>query len=146
MGNIAFSLHPMATVHITSQINLNLDQLIAGVAQLETPELEQFLGQVSHLLAQRKSANLPPQESNLLQQINQKLPPDIQQRCNQLREQKRTESLNTDEYQELLQLVDRVETADAERLEKLLQLAHLRNIPLPELMKQLEIETPSPNV
>ena len=59
----------MTSVQVTSQINIDLDQLLAGVAQLETPDLERFTEKVTQLLAQRKVSSLPAQETELLQQI-----------------------------------------------------------------------------
>ncbi|MCY7391467.1 MAG: hypothetical protein LH647_08215 [Leptolyngbyaceae cyanobacterium CAN_BIN12] len=67
----------MTSIRVTSQINIELDQLLNGVAQLETDELEKFAEQVSLLLARRKVANLPQPEAELLQQINQGLPVDV---------------------------------------------------------------------
>ncbi|MFM2303968.1 MAG: hypothetical protein RLZZ135_1378 [Cyanobacteriota bacterium] len=45
------------------------------------------------------------------------------------------------EYQELLDLTDTVEQFDANRLQHLLALAQLRQVPLPELLQQLNIST-----
>jgi hypothetical protein len=40
----------MTSVQITSQVSIGLDQLLNGVSQLETTDLEQFVGQVNSLL------------------------------------------------------------------------------------------------
>jgi hypothetical protein len=37
----------MTSVQITSKVSIGLDQLLNGVSQLETTDLEQFVGQVS---------------------------------------------------------------------------------------------------
>ncbi|MFG6099811.1 STAS/SEC14 domain-containing protein [Leptothoe sp. ISB3NOV94-8A] len=132
----------MTSVQVTSQINIDLDQLLAGVAQLETPDLERFTEQVTQLLAQRRVSSLPVQETELLQQINQGLPPEIQQRYDQLQAKLQAETISIDEHQNLLTLIDTVEQADAKRLEALMTLAQLRQVSLPDLMAQLDIEPP----
>ncbi|MEO0647686.1 MAG: hypothetical protein AAFZ17_16265 [Cyanobacteria bacterium J06650_10] len=131
----------MATVQIKSDVDI--DQLLEGVAQLDTTELQQFLTRASLLLAQRQDAALPSSESDLLRQINQGLPADTQHRYDELREKLRREELNSEEHKELLKLVDVVEQATADRLQHLIALSQLRQIPLDELMKQLGIRQPS---
>ncbi|MEO1792115.1 MAG: hypothetical protein AAFR25_07820 [Cyanobacteria bacterium J06629_19] len=130
----------MATVQIKSDVDI--DQLLEGVAQLDTTELQQFLTRASLLLAQRQDAALPSSESDLLRQINQGLPADTQHRYDELREKLRREELNSEEHKELLKLVDVVEQATADRLQHLIALSQLRQISLDELMKQLEIRQP----
>jgi hypothetical protein len=61
----------MTSVQITSQINIELEQLLNGVAQLETADLEKLAEQIALLLAQRKVISLPHHEAGLLQRINQ---------------------------------------------------------------------------
>ncbi|PZD73985.1 hypothetical protein C1752_01809 [Acaryochloris thomasi RCC1774] len=136
----------MPSVQVTSQINLDLDQLIEGVAQLDTPDLEKFLAQVSHVLARRKIPNQPEQETELLQLINQGLPDPIQERYDFLRAKCQAETLTLTEHQELLKLIDTAESSTNERLGHLITLASLRQVSLPELMKQLDIQPPAPDV
>ena len=130
----------MATVQIKSDVDI--DQLLEGVSQLDTAELRQFLTRASLLLAQRQDTALPSSESELLRQINQGLPADTQHRYDELREKLRREELSSEEHKELLKLVDVVEQATADRLQHLIALSQLRQIPLDELMKQLEIRQP----
>lgn len=130
----------MATVQIKSDVDI--DQLLEGVAQLDTAELRQFLTRASLLLAQRQDTALPSSESELLRQINQGLPADTQHRYDELREKLRREELSSEEHEELLKLVDVVEQATADRLQHLIALSQLRQISLDELMKQLEIRQP----
>ncbi|MEI6063245.1 MAG: hypothetical protein WCQ26_01510 [Pseudanabaena sp. ELA748] len=46
----------MTTVKFKSEISIELDQLLTGVAQLDTPDLEQLLIQIQQVLAHRKNA------------------------------------------------------------------------------------------
>lgn len=136
----------MATVQVTSEINIELDEVLDGVAKLDTPELEHFLSQVSILLARRKAPSLPEREAELLQQINQGLPTVLQQRYDELTAKLEADTITPAEHQELLQLIDQIELADAERLQHLIELAQLRNMSLDELMDQLDIHPPPVHV
>ena len=81
-----------------------------------------------------------PSETALLQAIYQGVPIAIQQRYDELRECLHEETLTTEEHQELLRLVDVVEQCEVDRLEKLIQLAKLRNVSLDELMQLLNLK------
>ena len=133
----------MATVQIKSDVGV--EQLLEGVSQLETVELEQFITQASLLLAQRNEVALPRTESDLLKKINQGLPTDIQQRYDDLRAKLRREELSSAEHEELLKLVDVVEQASVERLQQLMALSQLRQVSLDELLQQLDIHPPAVN-
>ena len=133
----------MATVRVTSEVSLNLDQLLSGVAQLDTDELRNFVERVSLMLAQRKASSLPELEANLLQAINQGLSGKIQHRYSELQSKLQNEAIAPEEHQELLQLIDVVEQADAARLQALVELAQLRGVTLPDLMTQLGLQPPT---
>jgi hypothetical protein len=61
------------------------------------------------LRAKRRAPSLPGKETELLQKINQDLPVEMQQRFNLLTAKRRAETLTSEEYQELLDLVDEIE-------------------------------------
>jgi hypothetical protein len=132
----------MATVHVTSEISIALDEVLDGVARLDTPELERFLSQVSILLARRKAPSLPEREAELLQTINQGLPVALQRRYDELTAQLRADTITSAEHHELLQLIDQIELANAERMQHVIELAQLRNLSLDELTNQLGIHYP----
>lgn len=69
---------------------------------------------------------MPKNEAELLQKINQGLPPEV--RYAELNAKLHEETITPEEHQELLQLVDRIELADAERLQHLIELARIRNV------------------
>jgi hypothetical protein len=121
---------------------VSLDELLKGVAQLDTPELERFVSQVLTLRAKRIAPCLPGEEAGLLEKINQGLPPDVQRRYGELTAKRRAETLTPEEHQELLALIDRIEQADAERVQALTELARLRNVSVTTLMAELGIRPP----
>ena len=81
-------------------------------------------------------------EPELLMQINQRLPANLQARFDTLATRRRDEILTTEEHEELLRLTERVERRDVIRIKAFAQLAQLHGITLTELMKQLSIRAP----
>lgn len=129
----------MATVQVVSEVTLNVDQMLEGVAQLDLAELERFAFRVSGLVARRKAPSLPKREAELLQQINQGLPASQWQRYQTLNAKLLDERITPEEHQELSALIDQIEQLEGERLAHLIELAQLRNVPLATLMAQLGI-------
>ena len=129
----------MPKVHVTSQIEIDLDEVLQGLARLGTKELDQFVEKVIALQAQRRAPSLPKNETELLQQINRGLPADIRQRHDALNAKLHDETITPQEHEELLTLIDRIELADAERMQRLVALAQIRGVSVDTLMEQLGI-------
>ena len=129
----------MPKVHVTSQIEIDLDEVLHGLARLGIKELEQFVDKVIALQAQHRAPSLPKDETELLQQINCGLPADIRQRYNALNAKLHDETITPQEHEELLTLIDRIELADAERMQRLVALAQIRGVSVDTLMEQLGI-------
>ena len=127
----------MPKVQVVSQVELDFDEVLKGVERLETKELEQFLTQVMAIRAQRRAPSLPQEETELLQKINQGVPPKVRSRYDELHEKLLDETLTPDEQQEFIGISDQIEFADAERLTHLVLLAQLRNVTVDILMDQL---------
>lgn len=132
----------MTTVQLKSEIKIEINELIGGVAQLETQEIEQLLSTLSLMLAQRKVPSLPARESTLLQKIGEGLPDNIQHRYDDLQRKLLAAQLTDDEHEELLNLIDIAEQADADRLQALIELAQLRAVTLDQVINQLGIHPP----
>jgi hypothetical protein len=131
----------MPTVQVKAQ--LSTDDLLQAVKQLEPSELEGFVWQIIALQAHRKASGLSKEESELLIKINQGIPPDIQERYDELIAKRQSETLNADDYNELLRLTDQIEKLDAERIEYLKELACIRKTSLTALLEELKIQTPT---
>ena len=129
----------MPKVQVTSQIEIDFEDMLKGVAQLENSELEQFADQVIALRAQRRAPHLPNNEAELLQRINQSVSPKIRQRIAELTHKLQDETITPSEQDELVGLTDLIEEADAERLQNLILLAQSRNVSVDALMIQLGI-------
>ena len=127
----------MPKVNLASHIEIDLDEVLQGLAQLQTKELEQFVDKVIALRAQRHAPSLPKDETELLQQINRGLPADIRQRYDALNAKLHDETITPEGHEELLTLIDRLELADAERMQRLVALAQIRGVSVDTLMEQL---------
>lgn len=131
----------MPTVQVKAQ--LSTDDLLQAVKQLNPSELEGFVWQIIAFQAHQKARCLSKEESELLIKINRGVPPDIQERYDELIAKRQLESLTPDEYDELLRLSDQIEKLDAERVENLKELACIRQTSLTALMEELNIQTPA---
>jgi hypothetical protein len=129
------------TIEVHSHLSLN--DLLNGVAQLNTSDLEQFVSQVLTYRANRIAPSVSKQEAGMLEKINQSLPPEIQQRYNVLVVKRQAKTLTDEEHQELLALIDHIELTDAERVQALTKLAQLRNVSVTALMTALNIRPPA---
>jgi len=120
--------------------NLSPEKLLEAANQLSVQELGEFMQQVSSLYARRRAPHLSGRETKLLKQINRGIPETTWQLYKELVQRRQEEQLTTGEQEELLQLSDQIELAHAKRMEALVELAQLRNVPLRDLMDSLGIK------
>lgn len=130
----------MPTVQLTA--DLSLEALLHAIDQLDEAELDTLVTRVIALRARRRSRCLDT-EAELLPKINCGLPREVQQRYEELIEKRDARTLSPEEYSELLQLTERAEQADVERVGALIELARLRQISLDELVRDLGLRTES---
>jgi hypothetical protein len=131
--------HLVNNIRITKQVDLGLDDILTGISELDTKDLENFMQKIGHLIARRKVASMPERESQLLMRINKAIPATLQKRYEDLLAKNRAESITPIEHEELLKVIDKVEIKNAERLENLIELSRIRNISLDLLMRQLHL-------
>jgi hypothetical protein len=121
-------------------IQIEKEQLLEAMLQMPQRELEQFVAKAFSLKARERTRALSEREAELLFKINKGLPSATQRRLNELIDKRRAETISAKELRELKKLTDQIEKADAKRLELLTELAHLRNVPLRKLIKQLGLK------
>lgn len=121
-------------------MQVDTEQLLNTALQMPPKELEQFVTRLFTLKAKERAPVLSEREAELLGKIYKGLPEGMQQRLNELIEKRQSYAISDDELKELIELTNRAESFDAERLEHLIELAHLRNIPLKRLIRQLGIK------
>jgi hypothetical protein len=134
----------MTTIHLNSEIDI--ESVIQGMGKLNNSDLEKVLSRISIMLAQKKAPNFPKQEAKLRLKINQSLDEAVLQRYASLNQLMKENKLSEEEHQELMQLIDEVELANAKRLKATIELANLRAITVDELMEQLNIHLPKPQL
>jgi len=122
---------------VHSEIQLSFEEILEGISQLNTPEIEYFLGEIGTILAKRKASNLPVREAELLLKINQGLPSKKLQEFDRLSQKLDKETLTEKEHEQLLHLSDEMEKLDAKRMEYLIELANLRSISVDKLLEDL---------
>jgi len=107
------------------------------VDQLPDSSLQQVVTFLEALQPSSPASNsLSETEADLLATIQWQLTPEEQTRLDYLRQRNDAETLTSEEHQELLSYVDRIEQHDAQRAEALLQLAQLRQVPLEQVLAE----------
>jgi len=127
---------------IQLEAQLSSAQLLQAVELMPSEELDEFVERILLLHAQRSATHLKHTESELLLQINRGIPPELRERYEALSAKRQAETLNSEEYAELLRLTGQIEQLDAMRLTALAELARLRQTSLAELMQTLGIQPP----
>ncbi len=127
---------------IQLEAQLSSAQLLQAVELMPSEELDEFVERILLLHAQRSATHLKHPESELLLQINRGIPPELRERYEALSAKRQAETLNSEEYAELLRLTGQIEQLDAVRLTALAELARLRQTSLAELMQTLGIQPP----
>jgi hypothetical protein len=131
----------MPTVQLTA--DLSTEALLHAIDQLDAEELDRFVTRVVALRDRRLGRCPDNGEEELLGQIRRGLPPELQQRYEQLIEKRDARALNPEEHAELLRLTDRAEQADVERVSALLELARRRRVALDDLLHDPTFQTKS---
>jgi hypothetical protein len=132
----------MPKMQVTSQIEIDFDEVLEGIARLETSAFEQFVDKVMTLRAQRRASLLPQNEVELLQQATLGLSEHTWQRYHELSEKLQDETLQPGEQQELIGITDKMETANVQRIEALTKLADLRQTTVDALLDELGLRPP----
>lgn len=128
----------MTQIKIEAQ--LPFEQLIQTVEQLDSTELEQLIAKAIRVQTKRKILSLPKEQTLLLQQIIQCIPPQLQERYDFLISKRRDNTLTDEEYQELIDLGEHIEAIDVKRLEHLTELAKLRQTSLNSLIQEFQLQ------
>lgn len=121
---------------------MNVDELLKAVDDLSEADLEHLVERALFVRARRKAPVLAAEETALLLEINQGVPPELHDRYQVLLEKRDDEALTDAEYAELLDLSNQIEGIGVKRIEALAKLATIRQIPLLKLMEDLGIQSP----
>lgn len=132
---------------ITIEVNPELErQLKQAAAQAGLSLNDYVLQSITQRLPRkrikvRRAPQLSPRESELLQAINRSLSQVEWERYHDLVAQRQAETLTPEEQVELIAISDRIEEANAARIEYVAELARLRSTTLPALLKELDLQS-----
>lgn len=124
---------------IPIEIQISPEQILSAIQKMPETELDMLIRQVLQIRGQRQAPNLSKTESDLLHRVTHCIPFELQTRFSELVKKRQATTVNELELQELCDLNDRIELLEAARIQDLAQLAQLRSVSLPELMKQLKL-------
>lgn len=122
------------------QSRLNREATLAGL------DASAFIARLVEERLRKQERHAPPlsaHETELLRDINRGLSAEDWQRYRELITKRRAETLTPEEQKVLIALSDEVAAANVRRMECLIELARLRNMPIEMLMDQLGIKTPA---
>ncbi len=127
------------TIDIPKELEDNL-RAKARVAGMDIHQfIERLLRKEAHI-EESHQVQLPKDEAELLKKINLGLSKEEWERYYGLIEKREAETLTQSEHEELIQLSDKIEEANANRIRFLADLALLRGISLSALMEELGIQ------
>ena len=119
-----------------------MEEILNDVSKMKTADLEVFLKEVAHLLAQRKAPVISKRESQLLLKINKPLLSNkAQTQLDFLYPKLQAETITDSEHKVLMTLINRREKKGVKRLEALIELAQLKKQSPKELMKEMGLST-----
>lgn len=121
---------------------MSVDELLKALEDLSEPDLEHLVNRALFMRARRRASVATPEESTLLREINGSIPAELRDRYEILADKRDDETLTEAEHTELLAIGDQIEKIGVQRLEALVKLAELKQVPLLQLMADLGIQTP----
>ncbi len=132
----------MPAIEIQKGIKISLEELVMGIAQMDTSSLEKFSDEINRLIARRKAPRPSERELELIHLIYQPLDRQTQQRYDELSSKNLHGVIGEEEHDELLALVEMAEKHNVVWLEALVELAQLRSVSLAEVKEQLHLHPP----
>ena len=128
----------MPILQIQTEVSKN--DLLRGVEQLNTTDLEDFIREILQIKAKRKAAKTNKKEAELLFTINHNFNEIEQIRFDELIKKRQSYTITEKELDELKSLSTYSEEIAVERVKALTELAALRNTMVRELMKELDVK------
>lgn len=126
---------------ITLDLATDLEHQILQEAHRRGLDAKSFvLDLLRESLATKASSESARTESELLEEINRGFPTEVWTRYRELVAKRQDETLTDEEQAELIALIDRIEIANAHRIECLAELATRRQVSLRALMAEMGIQ------
>jgi|GEM_PF-3402914 len=125
------------TMNITLDVSPELEGQLQQAAQSQGIDVTTYLLDSARL--RLRPDVLPQAEASLLQAINAPLAPEARTERNALLKEEAQRQLTEEEQAALVNSIDAVEVANAQRWQALVALARLRKLSLAEIARDLEI-------
>jgi uncharacterized HAD superfamily protein len=124
---------------------MDTQNLLYNASQMPLTELEAFVHQLNAVITRKRRTDKNLQDTLLLDKINRTvLAISKRERYQTLIYKLEMETISETEHAELLELVEQEEKIRVKRIKYLIELAQLRNVTVPQLMKTLELTKPTP--
>src|SRR5437868_2373524 len=130
---------------LTLELAPELLAALRSMAQRAGVDPDRYIARALEAHVQQQAGTPEPlsrEETELLQQINQGLPPATWERYHALKQKRDARALTPVEHAELLALTNEVEIWNARRVELVAALARLRQVPLRAMMDELGLTPP----
>lgn len=127
---------------MNTQQNLSTQQILSSVKSMPLDELEQLVGTVLEVRAERVAPHISGEEGKLLKTIGKHLSKKSLLRMKELQTLRENEKLSAEGFAELAKLIERLEEIHAERLKAVAALADLRGVTFQNALKQVGLDLP----
>lgn len=121
---------------------MNTQQIILTVRTMPLPDLEELVGEVLTIQAERRAPHLSGEEAKLIETIQTRLSASKQRRMGHLQLLRDDKGLSSDGYAELAAIIDELEEIHAKRMKALVELASYRGTTVAEQMNQFGLDLP----
>lgn len=119
-----------------------IESIVSAAEPLRLSQLEELIERLKALRQERLLRRLPADEAEMIERINQWLPPEIQEQLSALIAKRDAGTLSPKEQNELAVRLEKAREAHNRRVEVLTELAGLRGISLTALMNDLGVRFP----
>lgn len=122
--------------------NPSSQQIIFAAKNMPLNELEQLIGNVLAVRAERIAPHISGEESKLLKNIEKTFSKKSLSRMKKLQVLRDEGRLSSEGFKELAELIEKLEEFHAERMKSVAALADIRGITFPAALKQVGLRLP----
>lgn len=124
----------MPTLELKTELSKN--DLLKGVEQLESVELDEFIREVLKIKANRQNDSGSLKEDELVLILSHNLNKKEQIRYNELINKRKNYSISDEELLELIEMNDLVEQMTVERTKAIIELAKLKKVSTEDIIER----------
>jgi hypothetical protein len=126
---------------VKNNFKMDIEAVVEALSQFDVLELTHFFERLNQRIRVPEPTLTPQQrEILLLRQIKAMIPRSVVRRLKALQQKQYVQPLSAPEQREIKSLIEFIEMKSAERVYLIGALAQLRQIPITELAKQLQLK------